>query len=340
MADQLSNTKAPTITQSIFQGSPHDAVAAVDVYKDKTGDTVNNYRSTTEGYLSRITKGLGSNKKSLLNITKALTSSRFSQADTFGKMDQLLKASGSGLSIKTLSDDAKNTLAQYMGKDGEYINKLQVKIGDTMHDISQRKYTTAAGFMGMLKGIVGDGLIGELTDTESEVTYFSGLLSEASEWGSEEIVDTVINKVKEPKTRRLIYSRYGEHYTSSQSLEGIEALIKANPGDAQTLTQKRPNLPLSILSGYKFKSGTTPTDYPERLRQLLYVLDHLMPNWSYSQRGDKQIPNLAMLVKASDDASLLLSTDERYRAPVLIASNYPSLKTERVIKNFYPMIAL
>ena len=340
MANNVTANKTPTITQSIFQGSPHDAVAAVDVYKDRSGDTVNNYRSTTEGYISKITKGLGANKKSLLNITKAITSSSFSKADTFGKMDAILKASGSGLSIKTLNDDAKNTLASFMGKDGEYINQLQVKIGNTIHDINSKKYTTAAGLMGMLKSITGDGLIGELVDKESEVAYFSGLLSEASEWGSEEIIDTVINKVNDSKTRRLIYSRYGEHYTSSQSLEGIEALIKANPGDAQTLTQKRPNLPLTILAGYKFKKGTTPADYPDRLRQLLYVLDHLMPNWSYSQRGDHQIANLAMLVKASDDAKLLLSTDDRYRAPVLIAGDYPSVTTTRSIKNFYPKIAL
>lgn len=331
----MATPNQPRFARSAFQGNAKDAVAAIDAYGESSGEVVNAYRSLTQSYFDKMMKGLGTNNKSLLKAVKVLTSSKFDSLSSLDKLDSLLKTQG--LSVGTITDDMKGVLSNALGEDKEFVDHLQARVGDTYKQIQNGKYKTASGFMSMAQGLLGDKVIGSVIDQEAELAYFTGMLTEADRWGMPESIDLITKKIKDGDTRKNVFARYGQRYsTSTTSVTGLESLIRNYPDDVGSLTAKRPDLALSILQSYSLETGTTPNQYPAKLTQLVYVLDHLMPNWLYVYRGNEAIYNLTVFARASKDAVKLFQSDTRFYIPASIGPTYPTKTATSIIKSFYP----
>lgn len=325
----------PRLARSVFQGNSKDTLAVVDAYGQSSGDVVNAYQSLTQSYFDKVMKGLGTNNKSLLSAVKVLTSSKFDKLSSLDKLDSLLKTQG--LSTATITNDMKSVLSNALGEDGQFVDHLQVKIGDTYKQLQNGDYKTATGFMSMAKGLLGDKVIGSVIDQEAELAYFTGMLTEADRWGMPESIDLITKKIKDDKTRKNVLTRYGQKYSgTSTSVASLETLIRNYPNDVASLTAKRPDLALTVIQSYTLDAGVTPAGYAAKLTQLVYVLDHLMPNWLYVYRGSNQIYNLTVFAKASTDAKRLFQSDSRYLVPATVAGNYPTKRASAIIKSFYP----
>lgn len=325
----------PRIARSAFQGNAKDTLAAIDAYGQSSGDVVNAYRSLSQSYFDKVMKGLGTNNKSLLSAVRTLTSSKFDSLSSLDKLDSLLKTQG--LSVNTVTKDMKSVMSKALGEDAEFVDHLQVKVGDTYKQIHNGKYKTASGFMKMAQGLLGDKVIGSVIDQEAELAYFTGMLTEADRWGMPESIDLITKKIKDDKTRKNVFTRYGQKYSgTTTSVAGLESLIRNYPNDVASLTAKRPDLALTVLQAYTLGRGVTPADYPAKLTQLVYVLDHLMPNWSFVYRGNEKIHNLTVFTKASSDAIRLFQSSEVYLVPASIGTNYPTKTATSIIKSFYP----
>ena len=329
--------KQPSLIQSAFQGNAKNTVAAVDAYGEKASDVQNAYRSLTQGYFDRIMKGLGTNNKSLLKAVKVLKSSNFSNLSSIDKLDSLLKTQG--LSVNTISTDMKSVISNAMGQDKTFIDHMQVKIGDTYRSIQNGDYKTVSGFTEMARGLLGDTVIGQMIDQEAELAYYSTMLTQADACGMPEAVDLILGKTKDSNTRKNVLTRYGAGY-SGTSVSSLETMIRQYPNDISALTAKRPDLALVVLQSYTFDSGTTPDQYPAKLTQLIYVLDHLMPNWLYTTRGTQEIINLTVFSRASKDAVTLFQTDAKYMVPATIGGNYPTKTASSIMKAMYPHIVV
>lgn len=332
----MTTPTQPRLARSAFQGNAKDTLAAIDAYGESSGDVVNAYRSLSQSYFDKVMKGLGTNNKSLLSAVRTLTSSKFDSMSSLEKLDSLLKTQG--LSVNTITTDMKSVLSNALGEDAEFVDHLQVKVGDTYKQIQNGKYKTASGFMSMAQGLLGDKVIGSVIDQEAELAYFTGMLTEADRWGMPESIDLITKKIKDDKTRKDVFTRYGQKYTgTTTSVAGLESLIRNYPNDVSSLTAKRPDLALTVLQAYTLGSGVTAGDYPAKLTQLVYVLDNLMPNWLWVYRGTTQIYNLTVFAKASKDAIRLFQSSDTYFIPASIGSNYPTKTATTLIKTFYPL---
>lgn len=332
----MSSLANSLVSSPIWQTGAKDTVKAVDVYSTNQADLVNDFPSRVTSFVKTLTTGIGFNNKTISNIVKTVTSSSFDKGTAITKIDSLLKSSG--LSFNSLSSNVQTAVIQQLGIDSKTYNSGKALIGGAYTDIKDKNYKTLTGISSMLRGYLGEEVVSKLIDDSTEIAYVTSMLDSVDSWDMPATIDRIVKKVSSNENKAAIYKNVGANYTGSYSVDNIEALIKASPNDASALTASQPNLANLILANYKFKSGTTPTDYPRLTTQLVFILNELKPNWFQSTRNGADVLNLSVFSTISDDGYTLLTLSDSYHLPVMLAKLYPKEKIDVTAKRFYPKI--
>ena len=323
------------IANPVFNGSPLDDLQAVDVYNEVADSVRNSFTTQFSAFgqslqdsLGQLTGGLGSLRSDLQNGATNVTNATQRIKDTLR---------GARGDLDKLRDGLMNGIIESTGVDVDGLKELKVSIEGEIRRFKAADLDSAKGIMSLARDLTGNDVF-NLVDLGAEVGLFRGVLEEVSAWGIPELVDSVLGEIDDPLIRRQVVQASTGVLGTNGDIDSIEAIL--NQVGAAPLTAGRPDFPKRVLQRYKFKKGTTPENYPDRLAQLVGVMNRLQFDWLWTQRNGEAVWNLSVIQHASADArTLFLSTDE-YRTPMLIAGHYTAVPVTTLMRDTYPGIAV
>lgn len=325
------------IAKSTFTGAPTDKVATVDVYGTTTAEQRNALIPTDSVFQQALPTKLapipGANQN---------TEGRVDLADGRKRLMQTLK--GGRSNFDSLSEEMKQNLLRNLDGGGQktsgdptYAKFLRAESQSGSLTLASSDYNSAKGVAAMLRDLTSSELF-EVADLGAEASVLHAAIEEMSKWGVPELIDDVLKDIEDEKLKKEALRRSARTISASGDIDLIEKVIRQV--GVSPLISHRPNFPEQVLRSYRFKQGITPSEYPDRLEQLVWVMDRLQPDWFWTTRGEEQVWNLAIIAGASDHARELLLTTEPYRSAILTATFYPKTSTRQLMRSMYPMIAL
>lgn len=323
------------IASPVFNGAPTDKLAPVDVYETTTPELRTRFQPAVSAFGQTLERSLGKQRELLGTIGKAVQGEQVDLAEARTSLLDILK--GSRATVNKLSGELQRNL---LGEVGKAITGKPIRISayDKSIDLGYGQLGDVQAISAMLGDLTGNSELFEAVNLGAEAAVFRSALEMVSAWGIPELVDDVLQEIKDEKERRRVVSESAYRIINTADIDSIETFINAVGADA--LVALYPDVPRQLLQQYRFKAETTPDQYPALLVQLVRVMDKLQPNWFITQRGSEEVWNLALINTASDAARLLFMTDEVYRTAVLIAPHYPLRPVRAILRDMYPGIAI
>lgn len=344
-----------------FNGGPSDDLEAVDVYGVRDPERRNNYQSENSAFTDSLNNAFGA-AKGYVEQAKDLGQEYKGKAEDWARDQGIdpkqaeqnvrgaLKGSkpaldkvGEDVSKVILGDIQEGSMLNVPGSEGNYYKAYKIvekNLTDGAEDVKKLTNVdpdSAQSVMDMVSDVTGHPLV-QGSDLGAHAAVLHGAIEKMAEWGVPELIDDTLKKIKDEDLRREVARRSASKLVRAGNIDMVESAIK-NVG-ASALVAENPRLPQQVLQMYQFKAKTTPEDYPELLTQLVWCMDRLQPNWFWTQRAGQDVWNLATLVRISDDARELLSSDETYRSPAITAQFFPERTTTNLLRTMYPGIAL
>lgn len=318
------------IAKPIFNGSPTDDLTAADVYGEVSDTVRNNFTTQFTAFGQSLQENLGQVRSTLDDVGKRLRSGKASIEDAKSRIKSSLRSARGDL--EKLSEDITSSIIDGIGG-----KEIKVALEDGYKTIKSADLDSATGITSMLRDLTGNQIF-DVVDVSAQVGMFRGVLEEVASWGVPELVDEVLKEVDDPHTRREVVRYSSSRLSQDSDIDSLQTIL--GHMDAAALTEGRPDFPKQVLRQYTFPAGTTPEDYPERLTQLVDVMDRLQFDWFWTQRGEEDVWNLSVIQHVSDDARLLFASSPEYQTPVLIAEHYVERPVKTLAHTLYPNIAL
>lgn len=330
-----------------FNGGPSDRLAAVDVYEEKETLRKNNHKSEDGGFTAALDNALGKTKEYGSDVKRRTKEKDLDPKESAETVKRALSGSkpamdkvGTDVSDIILGDISKGSNLNVPGGDGNYYKTFKVikkNNEDAATELNDVDVESAQGVFDLVSDVIGTPMTkGEDMGVHASVLH--GAMEKMTEWGVPELIDETLEKIADKKLRREVARRSALKLARSGNIDMVESAIKHAGADA--LVAMHPRIPQIVLQTYKFKSGTTPADYPRLLNQLVWVMDRLQPNWLWTQRAGKDVWNLATMYRISDDARALFCSNPDYRTPALISEHYPRKAVNAVIRQMYPRASI
>lgn len=335
------------LAQSVFGGSPTEKLAPADVYGGVDTAVRNYFRSSHTAFGEELETALSKSVSKITTIGK----------DTLSKLitpesarDMVLGVLGSSkTALDNLKGSVQKTIIGEISRDNPVVGEIVgaatgiggvqdqlIRYGNSTEIVRGLDFESAEGIASILRDI-SDSDVLEVINVGVDVALFRGVLEEVTQWGLPGLVDDVLQSIEDDRVRREVVSRSSRNFVNTADIDSVEAML--NSVGASALTAQYPDFPRQLLNRYRFKSGTTPDNYPALIGQLVRVMDKLQPQWFFISRGDEPVWNLSVINLASPDAQLLFLSDEDYRTPFLIAPQYPQRDIKAIARDMYPLIA-
>lgn len=329
----------------VFNGAPTDVAAMVDVYNAVDPEVRNTLTSKLTAFGTGLDDVLGGTMNAVTKVGKKLTNNGMDLASAKERIQRALGGSRSDiLSLATSVQDSifseltgVDSGTNHVRKVSDMFDSLKVITTKGERLITDGDYKSANALMGFISDITRNPVF-KMFDLGAETALLTGVMGEISKWGIPDLIDDVLAELDEP-TRWSVVSRSSKEMMNTADVDVLEGIVDRMGG--AVLTVNEPEFPVNFISRYAIKAGVTPEHYPARLAQLFKVMDALLPNWFYTNRGSEQVLNFTVLCYASEGARTLLASDDRYRAAAVIA---PAFRTSRsaqaMLKTNYPGIAI
>lgn len=318
------------IANPVFNGSPTDNLTAADIYGEVSDTVRNSFTTQFSAFGQSLQENLGQVRGSLTKIGQQLLDGSLTVDDAKARLKSSLR--GARGDLDNLREGITESIIDGMGG-----NELKVAMESGYQSFRGADLDSAKGVMSLMRDLTGNQVF-DIVDVGAQVGLFRGVLEEVSAWGVPELVDSVLTEVDDPKMRREVVQYSTNSLAQGSDIDSLEMIL--NQVDASALTANRPDFPKQVLQRYTFKKGTTPADYPERLSQLVGVMNRLQFDWFWTRRNGENVWNLGIISSASDDARRLFYSDPEYRTPALIAEQYPEKDTRSLMRSMYPGIGL
>lgn len=329
------------IAKSSFLGAPTDRLEAADVYQ-RTAPVTKDPQPTSEPPLTAL---LDQDRQTTQPSMKETEEEKRAREKEAAKKAIHKTLKGGRGSVEAVGMDMMDVIYDsYIGPQyGEVIpdprtlvKNVRANIDDTEKVVDGGDFDTVEGVANFLKDVSGSEIF-TAVNLGAEAALVNGTLEKLSEWGVPEILDKALEKLKKD-VKEDAASRQVQRFVDAGDIDSVEVMLKhVGP---EVLLSRQPSVPKELLRRYRFKEGTTPGDYPDRLAQLVRVMDQLAPLWFWTYRGEERVWNLAYLAVASDDAQILLKSHDTYRTAVMIARHYPEKRPQVLLRAMYPMIAI
>lgn len=327
-----------------FDTGPSDQVALVDVYNTVDSDTRNNLTSLVSSFGQGLENILGSSKSTLSKLGSQLKNNPIDLAEAKNRVNRAL--GGSRSEIQYLAESVQNSIfgeltgtdpgTNYVRKASQIADQIRIMTGQGEYLMRDGNFNNVSAVLRFVSDITGSNVFKAL-DMGAMGALVTGAISTMSAWGIPELV-TELLRDQPQQFRYYTVRRSATQIAASGDIDTIEALIES--AGAQALTAEVPDFAQQLLSRYVFKTGTTPSDYPARLAQLVKVLTALKYDWFTTMRGSEPVWNLVVIASASPDAKTLLMTNETYKPAMMIAGNYRTQPMLNVAKTMYPYLPL
>lgn len=325
------------LRRPVFDGSPLDDLAAVDVYNETTDQVRNAFTSNYSAFAKSLTESIGSQRKGLGSLFSDVREGNVGLKTGLERTSDLLR--GARGEIQSLQTGFRDRINGVMDNSPFSTYKMvKANVDGIQKTIRTADLKSVSGITNMLNGLSGNQLLSNV-DIGANVALLTGVLEEIDKWEVPEFVDTVMNHFKEEKGEDVAFlavANSASRLSLNSDIDTIEAVLKHT--DPSSLTRDVPDFAQRLLMRYVFKNGETEADYPRRLEQLIGVLNKLQPNWLYSTRDGKQLYNYTILQSASRDAQTLLATSEEHRIAVLTAPHYPPEAANDILRSMYPLV--
>lgn len=346
-----------SIARPVFETGPKDNVAMVDAYNAATAEVRNDLTSKLSSFGNSLTETFGAAKSAFGKIGDQITSGKLNVDDAARRIKSAL--GGSRGDIASLATSVQNGIfseltgtvpgTNYVKGATDLYDSVQVISGNAKYLINSDQKSVQS-ILGFVSDITGNSIFKSL-DIGAEAALIGGLIGEVSSWGVPELVDEMMVD-RDDQFKYSVYSRNSESILSSNPTPAMMDYY-VTAGMAAALTSQRPDFGANYLQQYTFPLNTTPDQYATLHAQLVKIMDALVPNWLYTQRGStttvvgdttvvtpRMVTNLAVIERASVDAKVILASQPATMAACLAAPNFPRVDLIQLAKKIYPLIGI
>ena len=346
-----------SIARPVFETGPKDNVAMVDAYNAATPEVRNDLTSKLSSFGNSLTETFGAAVRSISKIGDKITSGELNVDDAARRIKSAL--GGSRGDIASLATSVQNGIfseltgtvpgTNYVKGATDLYDSVQVVSGNAQYLINSDQRSVQS-ILGFVSDITGNSVFKSL-DIGAEAALVGGLLGEVSSWGVPELMDEMMAG-RDDQFKYSVYSRNSDSILSSSPTPAMMDYY-VTQGMASALTSNQPDFGTNYLQQYTFPLNTTPDQYATLHTQLVKIMDALVPNWLYTQRGStttvvgdttvitpRMVTNLAVIERASVDAKILLTSQPSTMAACLAAPNFPKVDLIQLAKKIYPLIGI
>lgn len=323
--------------RSTFQGSPNDELVAVDVYEEVDPGVRNAFQSQYTAFTETLTTQLGQTRSNISSLASGirdreigLNTARKQLQDTLG---------GSIRDLNNLPDTLRNRFIDASSINSPEHQWMETQIDGIRHVIKNGDYTTVKGITGVLGGLTGNPAF-EVLGLGPVMGLIQVGLEELAHWEIPELVDDLLHYLDDSPSS----VKYQVVRDASMRLGGIvdlgtlEVILQHVPGSV--IFGANPYFVSQFLQRYKFPEGTDPTHYGDLRNRLVVALNQVQSDWFWTDRNGEDVFNIQTLTRISDDARILLCTDQQYMAGVVASPEYSNHNYRQLINQMYPLVVL
>ena len=322
------------LANTIFESGAKDQLITTDVYKASTG-IKNSTSSSVNGIIDKASKGLSVNKLSSLSVNNIVAkgSNSINATDMTNRL--IATAGGNRHAFDSLTSGLKSAaLTELTRSMGLSTTNVKAIVGETETLIDSGNLKTATGITSLINTITGNSKLASLFDVGSEFALIKTVVLAAIAIGIPLIVDAALDHIKDEKKKKELLLSSLRQAAIASDLDTINKAISYV--GATGVLARVPEIVTLILTNYRWKTGTEASAYSTLSTNLINTLNAINPNWHLTERNNVTVSYLKPFTTASVNAITLLSMNNTYTIPCMIASKYLSIKLVGNIKAKYP----
>jgi hypothetical protein len=300
MALNLDNPKQLTVPVVVTK--PTEALATVDVYKEKGRGIVNSFQDKAKSLginLSAIAEGAKAGAR-LLPLITAVKSK-----DPQAILDRLMAASGkNGPLLKILPESYRDTASSILQDYGGQV----VMLNNVAHQVSTTNFEDINSLSRFVNNVTNNPEMMKYTDTDGVAGALASIVIEAKDLGLPSMLTAVNSTVSDVNIvmRTSMYSLPSAiRYSDTQLLREINDYV--GPGN---LYSAQPTVVRDFIQQYQLDYAAQQKPTEEVYRDLVATLDKVNPNWRTELRSAAPTPiKSAMFLRSGSGTFQLLMRD-------------------------------
>lgn len=300
MSLNLDNPKQ--LTTPVVVTKPSEALAAIDVYKEKGRGIVNSFQDKAKSLginLSAIAEGAKAGAR-LLPLITAVKSK-----DPKAILDRLMAASGkNGPLLKFLPESYRDTAASVLQDYGGQV----VMLNDVAHQVSTTNFEDINSLSRFVNNMTNNPAMMKYTDTDGVAGALASVVIEAKDLGLPSMLTAVNSTVSDVNIvmRTSMYSLPSAiRYSDTQLLREINGYV--GPGN---LYSARPTVVREFIQQYQLDYAAQQKSTEEVYLDLVATLNEVNPNWRTELRSAPPTPiKSAMFLRSGSGTFQLLMRD-------------------------------
>lgn len=233
--------------------------------------------------------------------------------------ERVSNAVGGSVNLNKLcGKTATNLLDSIAALDLNEIDSVLDVFGNTIEVKRGVEATELQRITDLTKQFTLDTGIAEIKDLAGRMGVRNTLIGEAIDLGAFDLLDSLFNDPTEVDRDQALNSvgnaiTNGDHKTVAKmaTLLGRDAIL-----------YRYPDVVTEVLRSYRFPLRTTTADYDRLATELKTSLATIDPDWYRFQRNGEWISEITCFRYASDAATRLLTNDDEFKTPMMIAKSY------------------
>jgi len=290
------------LTTPVVVTKPTEALAAVDVYKEKARGVVNSFQDKAKSLginLSAISQGAKAAKQ-LLPLLQAVRSK-----DPNYIMDRFMAASGNnGPLLKLLPESYQNTAAETIQDFGGQVFVMR----DTINAVNSTNFAEIDSITRLVNTMSNNPNMVKYVDTDGVAGVLSSIVIEAKDLGLPSMLSIVNETVDDAQIMvrsAMLSLPTAIRYSDTQMLSEINGYVGAG-----NLYSASPNVIRDFAQQYQLDYAAQQKPTEVVYRELVETLDAVNPYWRTELRSANPSPiKNAMFLRSGSGTFQLLMRD-------------------------------
>ena len=300
MSLSLNNPKQ--LTTPVVVTKPTEALATIDVYKEKGRGIVNSFQDKAKSLginLSAIAQGADAARR-LLPLINAVKSKNPAEI-----LDRMMAATGkNGPLLKALPESFRNTASELIQDYGGQV----IMMKDVAYAVSTTNFDDINSLTRLVNNMSNNPDMVKYVDTDGVAGALASIVVEAKELGLPSMLSTVNATVSDVDivVRSSMYSLpTAIRYSDTQMLREINGYV--GPGN---LISAQPNVVRDFIQQYNLDYAARQKPTEVVYQELVDTLNAVNPNWRREFRSADPSPiKSAMFLRAGSGTFQLLMRD-------------------------------
>ena len=250
-----------------------------------------------------------------------------------GTIGQAISAAKAGMDLyNDVKQNGIMSLQKYGGIFGADINNY-IQDGVNLYKVGKEvAHGDLTKILSVAAQITGQSSLLKFLDLQAEAAWLGAIVSKAQQMGIPELIKKIQGKIKDAKAYRRQLAMNVRYNASSGDTRMLDLVTQVLEG--KSILAENPDFIELYLANYKLPESYEVSKFDEYRNKVLDILYRVDTNWDKVAFNNEWVYKTSPWIKASKDVHLLFRGTE-WEESLLIAKDYPSQKTEDLLKRTY-----